>query len=172
MIFHSTTILTCSIEHYEALLSALQAYGLSHSDVLDMVKKAPTLLCRDLDNETALDKIRFLTRVMGRSTQVLVLSPKLLLYDLFRRTGPRFSFFSTYCPGQEFVLSTHMDLADPAFAERLRSPDLDAARQLRAMTTLQLYLDHRSKWQLAEGACWLKARPKKGIKSKATKGSP
>lgn len=154
-LFSTPSLFTCSIERNNTQFAALQALGLSKLQVSDMIQKAPTLLSLSINGPNTQAKIKFLTLVMGRQVDDMWLFRKFLTYSLFERIGPRWSFHSRHCPtSQAFHLSTELKQTDKDFAERMVSASLNAECVSRGKTCLQLFDEHRIKWQEGEGRQW------------------
>lgn len=101
--YNSPTLLSHSIQRNNTQRSALQALGLTESEVSAMIRKAPALLGLSIDSPNTQAKIRFVTHAMGRQLGEIWACPRILTYSLSERLGPRWSFYSLYCQqGQPF----------------------------------------------------------------------
>lgn len=152
--YSGPTLFNYSIIRNEAQLSAMQAMGLSQSQVGEMLGKMPMLLARDMSSAITQAKLRFLIQVMGKPVLDMVTCPGFLCISLLGRTGPRWFFCSLYCHGQAFVLSTNLIPTDEQFVKRLSSPSLDADCAARDLSRIQLYNDFKISWVDKEGLEW------------------
>lgn len=166
--FTNPQLLDFSIQRNNIQLSALQALGLTETQVLCMVHQVPALLKLNIAGLNIQAKVRFLTQVMGKQIQEICLCPNFLSCSLLDMIGPRWSFHTRYYhPGQPFKLSTKYKSSDEDFANCKASPSLDAECASRGMTPLQVYKEHQSQWKAGEGRLWVYRVEKSTTKSKS-----
>lgn len=147
-LFHST------IERNKATLLALQALGLSQPEVATMVMQVPTLLNRNISGPIVQAKVRFLTEVMGKTTQDLAVCPVVLTRSLSNRIGPRWAFWARHFLGTPFTLSS-LSATDIQFAISVAScPSVLAECVGRGVTPLQYLIEFTTEWQVGDGREW------------------
>ncbi|MEW5298209.1 MAG: hypothetical protein WDW36_001359 [Sanguina aurantia] len=147
-------LFSSSIAHYESQLSALQALGLTPSQVQTMVLKEPSLFTTSVTGEVMQLKVRFLVEVMGKQVADLVNCPVYLLRSLKGCIGPRWAFAAQYGTHLDYQLSARLRMTDRQFAEAARSTKLNGEFKSRAVTRIQVYSEFKIRWQQGAGKGW------------------
>lgn len=169
--FNTPPLFYTTIARNEKQLAALQAMGLSKSQVSEMLRKLPHLLTRNIAGDNIQAKVRFLSEDMGRTIEELVTCSVFLTYSLINRIGPRWAFHSLYCKGQSFVLGSRLPVKDKHFADSLSSQTLDTECVSRGYDRLRLYNEFRAEWQQGEGIKW-DVRKRQGTRKLSAKDGP
>lgn len=155
MIYLHPQLLGYSIARNKSQMLALQAMSFSQPQVAEMVGNLPTLLMLNIASGVTQAKVRFLTQLQGRSIQEILWFPRYLSFSLADRIGPRWAFFSLYCPGQNFNLMTRLCPTDNNFTRRLQSPNLNAECTRQSLSRLQLFVSFKANWKGNEGREWV-----------------
>lgn len=141
-----------SVANARTHLEAVQALGLSRTQVLEMVTKTPGVL--EFDSSTIQRKVKFMVEEMGLPLTALLKDPTFLARSLTNTIGPRWAFSLLYCSNQPRPSTSRPSLTEQKYTNGLKSPSLDAVCARRDMTRLQLFMEFKIQWQQREGRVW------------------
>lgn len=156
LLMRKSTVFALSVAHAQAQLVALEALGLSHAQVFEVVRKQPCVLGLDISGPTTQLKVKFMVQVMGLPVTRVTRDPGMLTRSLTNTIGPRWAFSLLYCSDQPTPSTNSLSKTAENYTNGLKSASLDTECLSRKMTRMQRFEEFKAQWQQGEGRAWCK----------------